>query len=36
MEWVVLDGNTPAHRFYRKLGAKPLDNWMTYRLTLGR
>jgi len=26
MEWVVLDWNTPAHRFYRKLGAKPLDN----------
>ena len=34
MEWVVLDWNTPAHRFYRKLGAKPLDSWMTYRLVL--
>jgi GNAT superfamily N-acetyltransferase len=33
MEWVV-DWNTPAHRFYRKLGAKPLDNWITYRLAL--
>ena len=32
MEWVVLDWNTPAHRFYRKLGAKPLDNWVTYRI----
>lgn len=34
MEWVVLDWNTPAHRFYRKLGAKPLEDWMTYRLVL--
>lgn len=34
MEWVVLDWNTPAHRFYRKLGAKPLDNWITYRMVL--
>jgi len=32
MEWVVLDWNTPAHRFYKKLGAKPLDNWVTYRI----
>jgi GNAT superfamily N-acetyltransferase len=34
MEWVVLDWNAPAHRFYRKLGAKSLDNWNTYRLVL--
>lgn len=34
MEWVVLDWNAPAHRFYRKLGAKPLDDWNTYRLIL--
>jgi GNAT superfamily N-acetyltransferase len=34
IEWVVLDWNTPAHRFYRKLGAKPLDNWVTYRMVL--
>jgi GNAT superfamily N-acetyltransferase len=34
MEWVVLVWNTPAQRFYRKLGAKPLDNWITYRLAL--
>ena len=34
MEWVVLDWNAPAHRFYRKLGAKPLDNWITYRMVL--
>jgi GNAT superfamily N-acetyltransferase len=34
MEWVVLDWNAPAHRFYRKLGAKPLDDWITYRVAL--
>jgi GNAT superfamily N-acetyltransferase len=34
MEWAVLDWNTPAHRFYRKRGAKPLDDWITYRLVL--
>ena len=34
MEWVVLDWNIPAQRFYRKLGAKPLDDWITYRLPL--
>jgi GNAT superfamily N-acetyltransferase len=34
MEWVVLDWNTLAQKFYRKLGAKPLDDWITYRLEL--
>jgi GNAT superfamily N-acetyltransferase len=34
MEWTVLDWNTPAQRFYRKLGAKPLDEWIIYRLSL--
>ena len=34
MEWVVLDWNKPAHKFYLKLGAKPLDNWVTYRMVL--
>lgn len=34
MEWVVLDWNAPAHQFYLKLGAKPLDNWVTYRMVL--
>ena len=34
MEWVVLDWNTPAQNFYRKLGARPLDDWITYRLVL--
>ena len=33
MEWAVLDWNQPAIDFYRKLGAKPMDEWTVYRLT---
>ena len=33
LEWVVLDWNEPAQRFYKSLGAEPLDEWTTYRLT---
>jgi GNAT superfamily N-acetyltransferase len=33
MEWEVLDWNQPSIRFYRKLGAAPLDEWTKYRLT---
>ena len=33
MEWAVLDWNKPAIEFYRKLGAKPLDEWSVFRLT---
>lgn len=33
MEWSVLDWNEPALRLYRKLGARPLDEWTVYRLT---
>ena len=32
LEWAVLDWNEPALGFYRKLGAKPMDTWTTYRL----
>jgi GNAT superfamily N-acetyltransferase len=32
IEWAVLDWNEPAHRFYESLGAKPLDEWTTWRL----
>jgi len=32
LEWGVLDWNAPAIRFYRKLGAVPLDDWTKYRL----
>src|SRR5437016_12315945 len=33
MEWAVLDWNAPAIQFYRKLGAKPMDEWTVFRLT---
>ncbi len=33
LEWAVLDWNEPAVRFYRALGAEPMDEWTTYRLT---
>ncbi len=32
MEWAVLDWNEPAIQFYRKLGAKPMDEWTVFRL----
>ena len=32
-EWAVLDWNKPAIEFYRALGASPLDDWTTFRLT---
>jgi len=34
MEWMVLDWNRPALNFYDKIGAQPLSDWITYRLTL--
>ena len=30
--WSVLDWNEPAIRFYRALGARPMDEWTVYRL----
>jgi GNAT superfamily N-acetyltransferase len=33
VEWSVLDWNTPSIDFYRSLGAAPLDEWTTFRLT---
>lgn len=32
-EWSVLDWNEPALRFYRSLGARPMDEWTVYRLS---
>lgn len=32
LEWACLDWNQPSIRFYRGLGAEPLDEWTTYRL----
>ena len=34
MEWVVLDWNENAIKFYEKLGAKHLSDWKTYRVSL--
>lgn len=33
MEWIVLDWNAPAIKFYEQIGARPLDEWTTFRLT---
>lgn len=33
LEWSVLDWNQPAIDFYVSIGARPLDEWVRYRLT---
>jgi GNAT superfamily N-acetyltransferase len=33
LEWWVLDWNEPALRFYRSLGARPMDEWTVHRVT---
>jgi GNAT superfamily N-acetyltransferase len=33
LEWAVLDWNLDAQGFYRSLGAAPMDDWHTWRLT---
>ena len=33
LEWSCLDWNKPSIDFYRSLGAVPMDEWTTYRLT---
>ncbi len=33
VEWSVLDWNEPSIAFYKKLGAIPMDEWTTFRLT---
>jgi GNAT superfamily N-acetyltransferase len=32
LEWAVLNWNEPAIRFYRSLGAVPMNEWTGYRL----
>lgn len=32
-EWSVLDWNTPAVEFYRKIGAAPMEEWTIQRVT---
>jgi GNAT superfamily N-acetyltransferase len=33
VEWAVLDWNEPARGFYAGLGAVPMEEWTTWRLT---
>lgn len=33
LEWSCLDWNTPSIKFYRSLGAEPMEDWTVYRLT---
>ncbi len=33
LEWAVLDWNEPSLQFYKALGAVPMDEWTTYRVT---
>ncbi len=33
LEWTVLDWNAPSIAFYRSIGAVPMDEWTTQRLT---
>ena len=32
LEWVALDWNEPALRFYAELGARPLRDWLVHRV----
>ena len=32
MEWFCLDWNAPSIAFYKKMGARPLDDWTVFRL----
>ena len=33
VEWSVLDWNEPSIKFYKSLGAVPMDEWTIFRLT---
>jgi GNAT superfamily N-acetyltransferase len=33
VEWAVLNWNAPSIAFYKKLGAVPMDEWTTFRLS---
>ncbi len=35
LEWTVLDWNAPSIAFYRSIGAEPMTEWTTQRLTGG-
>jgi GNAT superfamily N-acetyltransferase len=32
LEWSVLDWNEPSIEFYKKMGARPMDEWTVFRL----
>lgn len=32
-EWACLDWNEPSIKFYKSQGARPMDEWTTYRLS---
>ena len=32
LEWTCLNWNKPSIKFYEMMGAKPLDEWITFRL----
>ena len=34
IDWVCLNWNTPSIKFYEKIGATPLDQWLHFRLNL--
>jgi GNAT superfamily N-acetyltransferase len=33
VEWAVLNWNKPSINFYKNIGAKPMDEWVIFRLT---
>ncbi len=33
LEWAVLDWNEPSIKFYKSLGAEPMNEWKVFRLT---
>jgi GNAT superfamily N-acetyltransferase len=35
VEWAVLDWNEPSIAFYKSLGARPLDDWTVFRMSIG-
>ena len=35
MDWMVLDWNTPAHDFYKRMGAYAMAEWTMWRLEEG-
>ena len=32
MDWIVLDWNKPSIEFYKRIGAKPQDQWRIFRV----